>query len=103
MAFIGPWEIALILAIVLIIFGPKKIPELAKGLGDAIRQYRTASEGGTGMIPDLNAPVRPSTPVAAPQTTSGEILIQTAKSLGIQTEGKTMEQISQEITQVGKK
>jgi sec-independent protein translocase protein TatA len=103
MAFIGPWEIALILAIVLIIFGPKKLPELAKGLGDAIRQYRVASEGGAGIIPDLNAPVRPSTPVAATQTTSGEVLIQTAKSLGIQTEGKTMEQISQEITQVAKK
>jgi hypothetical protein len=55
------------------------------------------------MIPDLTAPARPSTPVAATQTTSGDVLIQTAKSLGIQTEGKTMEQISQEITQVAKK
>ena len=45
MPFIGPWEIALILAIVLIIFGPKKLPQLAKSVGDAIRQYKDASEG----------------------------------------------------------
>jgi sec-independent protein translocase protein TatA len=90
--FIGPWEIALILAIVLIVFGPKKLPELAKAMGDAIRQYKVASEGGGGLIPET------PTPVAATQTRAGDMLIQTAKNLGISTEGKTMEQISKEIT-----
>ena len=32
MPFIGPWEIALILAIVLLLFGPKKLPELASDM-----------------------------------------------------------------------
>ena len=45
MAFIGPWEIGLILIVVFILFGPKRLPELAKGIGNAIREYRKASEG----------------------------------------------------------
>ncbi|MGB4504488.1 MAG: twin-arginine translocase TatA/TatE family subunit [Syntrophaceticus sp.] len=39
---IGPWEIILILAIVLIIFGPGKLPELGKLIGDGVREFRSA-------------------------------------------------------------
>jgi len=93
MPFIGPWEIALILAIVLIIFGPKKLPELAKSMGDAIRQYRAATEGGGGPKPNT----QPQT--ASTQSRSGDVLLETAKKLDIQTEGKTMKQISKEMTE----
>ena len=96
MAFIGPWEIALILAIVLIIFGPKKLPELAKSVGDAIKQYRQASEG---KITTPSSEVSPA--VARTQETN--LLLETAKNLGIKTEGKTMEQISKEIQKKGQK
>ncbi|MDH7577984.1 MAG: twin-arginine translocase TatA/TatE family subunit [Bacillota bacterium] len=40
---IGPWEIIAILAIVLIIFGPGKLPEVGKSLGKTIREFRKAS------------------------------------------------------------
>jgi sec-independent protein translocase protein TatA len=60
MAFIGPWEIALILAIVLIVFGPKKLPELAKSMGDAIRQYKIASEGGGESMPITQSQTAPT-------------------------------------------
>lgn len=40
-------EIVLISAIVLLIFGPKRLPELAKGLGKGIREFKKAlSESG---------------------------------------------------------
>ena len=103
MAFVGPWEIALILAIVLIIFGPKKLPELAKGLGDAIRQYRQASEGVGGLISETQTRPIPQTPVTPTASRSGDILIQTAKNLEIQTEGKTMDQTSKEIVEISAK
>ncbi|MEM3004575.1 MAG: twin-arginine translocase TatA/TatE family subunit, partial [Candidatus Bathyarchaeia archaeon] len=90
----GPWEIALILAIVLILFGPKKLPELAKALGDSIRQYRLASEG-VSTTPTTATSTQP--PQFKPR--ESELLIETAKKLGIQTEGKTMDQISREITE----
>jgi sec-independent protein translocase protein TatA len=97
MALVGPWEIALVLAIVLILFGPKKLPELAKSLGDAIRQYRQASEGALpAVVPQPTQSAQP-TPYKPRET---DLLIDTAKKLGIQTEGKTMEQISKEITEI---
>ncbi|MEM3476433.1 MAG: twin-arginine translocase TatA/TatE family subunit [Candidatus Bathyarchaeia archaeon] len=42
--FIGPWEIILAIVIILILFGPKKLPELAKSIGQAIREYKKATK-----------------------------------------------------------
>ncbi len=42
-AFLGGWEIVLILAVVLILFGAKKLPELAKGLGSGIKEFKKAT------------------------------------------------------------
>lgn len=39
-AMLGDWEIVLILAVVLILFGAKKLPELAKGLGTGIKEFQ---------------------------------------------------------------
>jgi sec-independent protein translocase protein TatA len=44
---IKPGEIILILVIVLIFFGGKKIPELMKGLGQGIKEFKNASKGVT--------------------------------------------------------
>ena len=37
---IGPMELILILIIALVIFGPRKLPEIGKSLGDAIREFK---------------------------------------------------------------
>jgi len=41
----GAMEIILILAVVLLLFGGKKIPELMKGLGKGIKEFKDASKG----------------------------------------------------------
>lgn len=41
----GAFEIILILAVVLLLFGGKKIPELMKGLGKGIKEFKDASKG----------------------------------------------------------
>ena len=41
---IGTFEIVILLAIILIIFGPKNIPKLAKALGNAVKSYKKASD-----------------------------------------------------------
>ena len=41
----GPWELVLILAIVLIVFGVGRLPEVGGALGKAIREFRQASQG----------------------------------------------------------
>jgi sec-independent protein translocase protein TatA len=47
---LGGWEIILILAVVLILFGAKKVPELARGLGQGIREFKKASREVTDEI-----------------------------------------------------
>ncbi|WP_020612931.1 twin-arginine translocase TatA/TatE family subunit [Sediminispirochaeta bajacaliforniensis] len=41
----GPFELILILAIALLIFGPKKIPEIGKAIGKTIREFKKGSKG----------------------------------------------------------
>lgn len=43
---IGPLEIGIILLIVLIIFGPKKLPDLGRSLGSSIREFKGGIGGG---------------------------------------------------------
>ncbi len=42
---IGPLEIAIVLIIVLIVFGPKRLPELGKSMGKGIREFRGSISG----------------------------------------------------------
>ena len=41
----GPGEIVLIALVVLLLFGGKKIPELMRGLGKGIKEFKTAQNG----------------------------------------------------------
>ena len=45
MRSIGPMELVVILAVALLLFGGKKIPELAKGLGEGIRNFKESLKG----------------------------------------------------------
>ncbi|MEM8556637.1 MAG: twin-arginine translocase TatA/TatE family subunit [Bacteroidota bacterium] len=40
---LGPWEIALVMLVVLLVFGAKRIPEIARGLGKGIREFKDAT------------------------------------------------------------
>ncbi len=57
MPSIGPMEIAIVLVIALIVFGPKKLPELGRGLGDGMRGFKDSITGG-GQSEAIAAPVR---------------------------------------------
>ena len=49
---LGVQELVIILAIAMLFFGGKKIPEIAKGLGKGIREFKTASEKVTDDVTD---------------------------------------------------
>jgi len=49
---LGGGEIVLILALVLILFGARKLPELAKGLGQGIKEFKKASRDAVDHISD---------------------------------------------------
>ncbi|MGI6514142.1 MAG: twin-arginine translocase subunit TatB [Syntrophomonadaceae bacterium] len=43
MGNIGPWELVLVLVIALIIFGPGKLPEVARSVGKGINEFKRAT------------------------------------------------------------
>jgi len=45
LGIVGPWQVVLILGVVLLMFGGKKIPELMKGLGKGVKEFKDASKG----------------------------------------------------------
>jgi len=47
---LGGWEVVLILLIALILFGGKKLPELARGLGQSIKEFKKATREVTDEI-----------------------------------------------------
>ena len=49
----GGWEMVVIAIVILLLFGAKKLPELAKGLGQGIREFKGAVDGVKDEINDV--------------------------------------------------
>ena len=70
LAMLNGWEAVAILAVVLIIFGAKKLPELAKGLGQGIKEFKKSSREIQEEIHqaiDLDTPPPPPRKVNPPR------------------------------------
>jgi sec-independent protein translocase protein TatA len=91
LALVGFEAISVVVILVVIfLWGPQKLPEMARSIGLAKREFEKASR-------ELTSPstYTPTTSTSTPSTT--DPLIVAAKSLGITTEGKTKEEIAKEI------
>jgi sec-independent protein translocase protein TatA len=87
---LGGGEIILILALVLILFGAKKLPELAKGLGTGIKEFKKATrevtEEVSNAMDETTAPPRrlpnnpPTTTVESSHVESAQTVPQTPPS-----------------------
>jgi len=44
LGMIGPWQIVLIVLVLLLLFGGRKIPELMKGLGQGMKEFKKATK-----------------------------------------------------------
>ncbi|MET0557368.1 MAG: twin-arginine translocase TatA/TatE family subunit [Solirubrobacterales bacterium] len=62
-------EILVVLIIALIVFGPKKLPELGNSLGKGIREFK-GSIGGHDEQSSVTPPAPVAVPVAAPEATA---------------------------------
>jgi sec-independent protein translocase protein TatA len=71
---LGGGEIILILALVLILFGAKKLPELAKGLGTGIKEFKKATrevtEEVSNAMDETPTPAKRLPPTTPPSTSS---------------------------------
>ena len=70
---LGGGEIILILAVVLILFGAKRLPELAKGLGQGIKEFKKATQNASeglreAMAESSSSTQRPMIPATTAST-----------------------------------
>lgn len=89
------WIVIAVVAIVFLMWGPKKIPELARSIGLARKEFNNASVGAAQVSPA--APPRAAPATAPAPSVTGDALIDTAKKLGISTAGKSRNEISEAI------
>src|SRR5688572_16610787 len=78
---LGFWEIAIILGVALIVLGPSKLPELARGLGKGLREFRKATEDFKSTIEDEVYRPEPPKPPAPAQIARDESIIPASTAL----------------------
>ena len=62
---LSPLHLILILGIVLIVVGPRRLPEMGSALGKTLREFREATTGLTDALPTAASPAAPALPAAA--------------------------------------
>jgi sec-independent protein translocase protein TatA len=70
---VGTPEILIILLIAIILLGPSKIPQLARSLGEAVREFRKASAEISGEPIQPPRPVRTEQPIIPARTIGGKV------------------------------
>lgn len=81
-------ELVVILFIILLLFGGKKLPELARSMGSAVKEYTEAAKQPVKYVE------------AKTKDKEGEdrdAILEAAKKLGIETEGRSISEIAQDI------
>jgi sec-independent protein translocase protein TatA len=67
----GIWEILIILVIVLLVFGPRRLPEMAKGLGQSVRAFRKELRDMKSELDFDDKPDTPQSSASRPQAAAG--------------------------------
>ena len=91
---LGIWEILAIMVVILLVFGPRRLPEMAKGIGQSVREFRKgirdmkddfAKDDAPKRATVVEGPASPVVPqvsvsVAAPRAAAAET---TKESVGV--------------------
>jgi len=89
---LGTTELLVVLFIILLLFGGKKLPELARSMGSAVREY---SKAATSEAKEEKKPRSEDEERAA--------ILEAARKMGIETEGKSITEIAQELVEAAQK
>ena len=96
------WIVIGVIVVVIFMWGPAKIPELARSLGLAKKQFDQAKKEFDNPTQALLQAATQS-PAPSTQVSADDMLVQTAKKMGIATEGKTREEITNEMVSLAAK
>ena len=75
----GPWQILLVLAIILILFGGKKLPELAHSLGKSLNEFKKGKNEGvdndtTSQVKTQSVPPQVTQQTVSAAPAAGEVV-----------------------------
>jgi sec-independent protein translocase protein TatA len=87
----GGTELIVIFFIVLLLFGGKKLPELARSMGSAVREYSMASKEPAKYV---------ESKTKTKEDEDREAILEAARKLGIETEGRSIQEIAEDIVKV---
>ncbi len=66
-SFVGPWEIILLVLVLLLIFGPKRVPEIGRSLGKGMREFKDSISNKDEPAEQQSLPVATGEPVMTSQ------------------------------------
>lgn len=90
----GTTELIVILFIILLLFGGKKLPELARSMGGAVREYTQASKEPVKYVEEKTK---------SKEDEEREAILEAAKKIGIETEGRSISEIAQDLVKATEK
>ena len=85
--FTGNTELLFLLFIVLLLFGGRKLPELARSMGEAVREFNKATNESAKYVDEKTKK----------ENDERQAIIDAAKKLGIEVEGRDINEIAQDI------
>ena len=91
---IGQFELVAVLFIVLLLFGGKKLPELARSMGSAVREYTTATKEPVKYVEEKTK---------TKEDQDREAILEAAKKMGIETEGRSISEIAEDLVKATEK
>jgi sec-independent protein translocase protein TatA len=87
-------ELIVILFIILLLFGGRKLPELARSMGSAAREYTHATKEPTKFV---------ESKTKIKEEEEREAILEAARKMGIETEGRDISEIAKDLVKVTEK
>ena len=93
MGFVGGhlWEIIIVLVVVLIIWGPGKLPDVGAGIGKGIREFRKASSETHDAVMGTTTTATPAQPAPVVQAVASPAPAQPAESVAVPADATTQQ------------
>ena len=91
---IGQFELIAVMFIILLLFGGKKLPELARSMGTAVREYSSAPKEPAKYV---------ESKTKTKEDEEREAILEAARKLGIETEGRSISDIAQDLVKATEK